>query len=315
MNPNPAWSPVRVVVAGPAYCDLLFGGLERLPRLGEERFAGRFLIAAGGSAITAIALRRLGHPVALAAVVGDDALGRIIRERLVAEGVDVSWLHVAPGTATPVTAVLSTGADRAFVTYLEDAAVHGAELAPALKAFGARHLHVAGFPVALAEPDVVATAHAAGATVSFDPGWDAQALAAARVQRVALEADVLLPNRLEAELLLASGPDDEAPLTAAAAAARLAAARGGRTTVVKDGPAGAHGVDPQGPTHATAPAVDALDPTGAGDVFDAGFLDAWWADAPLAEALRRGAVCGARATTAYGGATAAPTRAELEATP
>ena len=75
---------VRVVVAGPVYCDLVFGGLDRLPRLGEERFAPTFRVAAGGSAITAIALRRLGHVVTLASEVGDDDLGGVLRRNAIA---------------------------------------------------------------------------------------------------------------------------------------------------------------------------------------------------------------------------------------
>lgn len=302
---------VRAVVWGPAYCDLVFGGLERLPELGEERFARSFLVAPGGSAITAIALHRLGHAVGLVADVGRDALADWLRDALTREGVGIDALR-AVQELTPVTAALSTEADRAFVTYLEPSGPPP-DLAEVLPAAEATHLHVAGFPAALADPDLVDAAHALGATVSFDPGWDGRALADPRVRRVALAADVLLPNRLEAGLLLTGEGDDGAPPTAEAALARLAALRPGRVTVVKDGAAGAWGADARASVHVAAPRVDAIDATGAGDVFDAGFLDAWWAGEPLDECLRRGAWCGARATTAYGGATAAPTRAQLDA--
>jgi len=303
---------VRALVWGPAYVDLVFGGLERLPELGEERFARGFLLAPGGSAITAIALHRLGHAVDLLADVGGDALAGWLRDALGREGVGTGALR-AVLEVTPVTAALSTSVDRAFVTYLEPAAPPP-DLAAQLRAASAGHLHVAGFPAARAAPDLVDVAHGLGTTVSFDPGWDGRALADPQVRRVALAADVLLPNRLEAGLLLAADGDEGAPPNAKDALARLAALRPGRVTVVKDGAAGAWGVDAHGPTAwVPAPSVDALDATGAGDVFDAGFLDAWWAGAPLEECLRRGSWCGALATTAYGGATAAPTRARLDA--
>jgi sugar/nucleoside kinase (ribokinase family) len=305
-------APVRAVVLGPTYCDLVFGGLERLPELGEERFARSFLVAPGGSAITAIALHRLGHAVQLCADVGRDALAAWLRDALTREGVGIDALR-AVQEITPVTAALSTAADRAFVTYLEPPGP-APDLAAALRAATATHLHVAGFPAALADPELVDTAHALGATVSFDPGWDGRALADPRVRRVALAADVLLPNRLEAGLLLAEAGDGSgAPPTAEVALARLTALRPGRVTVVKDGAAGAWGADARASIHVAAPAVEAIDATGAGDVFDAGFLDAWWAGEPLDGCLRRGAWCGARATTAVGGATAAPTRAQLDA--
>ena len=300
-----------VIVAGPVYCDLLFAGLSGLPALGEECFAERFLVSAGGSAITAIALRRLGRPVRLVARVGADAHGRLIREALAREGLDTRWLAEHCDVATPLTVVLSTPADRAFVTYLDERAVATALddlLVEVLDEPPARHLHVAGFPLAQRHPDVVERAHAAGLTVSFDPGWDEAALAAPAVRQVALQADVLLPNRLEACRLL-----ELADTTSAQAAlATLADRRPDGVTVVKDGVAGAHGAAAGQRASATPPCVRALDPTGAGDVFDAGFLDAYLERRPLAACLERGVRSGAHATTAYGGASAAPYRADLE---
>lgn len=301
----------RVLVVGPTYADLVFGGLERLPDWGEEVFARSFQMTAGGSAITAIALARLGHRVALVAGLGDDALGAGVRRLLDAEGIDLTFARGPAGAATPVTAVLTGARDRAFATHLGAGGSAG-DLAAALRATGAEHVHVAGFPAVLTDPDLVATARAAGASASFDPGWDERALADPRVRAAARAVDLLLPNRMEAARLVAEpllgGAED-----ARALLARLAAERPAGVTVVKDGAAGAWGWGPDGATrHATAPQVLAVDPTGAGDVFDAGFLDAWWAGLPLDACLARGAWCGARATTAYGGATAAPTRADLE---
>jgi sugar/nucleoside kinase (ribokinase family) len=301
---------VRVMVAGPVYCDLVFGGLDRLPRLGEERFAPTFRVTVGGSAITAIALRRLGHVVTLASEVGDDDLGVVVRRLLAAEDVDLSGLHVRSDAATAVTAALSTTADRAFVTYLAPAAPD-VDLARVLEASGAAHLHVGGFPVALAHPDLVGRAHALGVTVSFDPGWDEGALADPLVRRWAGAADVLLPNRLEAERLVDARPGP-AEGDARAVLDRLAANRADLVTVVKDGAHGAWAAQGERHVFAPAPNVSVLDTTGAGDVFDAGFLDAWWRGEGLEASLRQGVHCGALATTAYGGATAAPRRADLE---
>lgn len=307
----------RVLVVGPTYADLVFGGLDRLPAWGEEAFARSFRMTAGGSAITAIALARLGHRVALVADLGDDALGAAVRRVLEEEGVDAAFASGPAGASTPVTAVLTGAHDRAFATYLEEGASGtraARALTEALRATEAEHVHVSGFPAVLADPDLVATAHAAGARVSFDPGWDERALTDPRVRAAARDVDVLLPNRMEAARLVGTvhgAAEHEAP--AEVLLDRLGVARPRGVTVVKDGAAGAWGRGPDGATrHATAPSVRAIDPTGAGDVFDAGFLDAWWAGHPLAACLARGTWCGARATTAYGGATAAPTRADLE---
>jgi hypothetical protein len=297
-----------VLVCGPAYCDLLFAGLPALPELGTERFAQGFLITAGGSAIAAVALQRLGRPSGLLADVGADPHGDVVRGVLAEAGVATAWLRRRPDVPTPVTAVLSTPADRAFVTYLAPPAAPP-DLAGVLHASGARHLHVGGFPAALQLPHLVDVAHAAGATVSFDPGWDERALDQPRVREVAQRCDVLLPSRNEA--LRLAGLADEGPDDARRAAAALAAQRQEAVTVVKDGARGAWVAAPGERAHAAAPTVASRDPTGAGDVFDAGFLDAWLAGAPLAACLRHGVACGARAVTAYGGTAAAPTAEEL----
>ena len=70
---------VDVVVAVPAFMDMTFVGLEGLPQLGEERFAGDLVRSPGGGAITAIGCARLGLSTALAAPVGHDAAGEIGR--------------------------------------------------------------------------------------------------------------------------------------------------------------------------------------------------------------------------------------------
>lgn len=309
MNEPPArFERNGVLVLGPVYCDLVFADLDTLPRLGEERFARRFLLAAGGSAITAIALRRLGHRVSLASHVGDDAHGRLVRASLAQEGVDTHLLEMLAGAPTPITVVLTTPADRAFVTYLGTNPT-APDLVRLLPRAEARHLHVAGFPTALAHPDVVEAGHQQGLSVSFDPGWDARALTDPRVRAVARSADVLLPNRPEACLLV----DAPATTSASEALTRLAATRPHGITVVKDGPDGAYAHAGEERAYVAAPPVQAIDPTGAGDVFDAGFLDAWLSDLPLTVCLDQAVRCGAAATTAYGGASAAPRRSDLEA--
>ena len=51
---------VDVVVAVPVFMDMTFVGLEGLPGLGEERFAGDLVRTPGGGAITAFGTARLG---------------------------------------------------------------------------------------------------------------------------------------------------------------------------------------------------------------------------------------------------------------
>ena len=103
-----------LVVATPVFLDLTFVGLESLPVLGEERFAAELLRSPGGGAITAVGATRLGLSAAVAAPLGDDVAGDIVRAMLAEEGVE--WVATRPAPRTPTTVVMPFGGDRAMVT-------------------------------------------------------------------------------------------------------------------------------------------------------------------------------------------------------
>lgn len=104
---------VDIVIATPSFLDLTVVGLEALPALGEERFAGDLLRSPGGGAITAVAATRLGLRTALVAPLGDDLAGEFVRDELEHEGVTVAGPRAA---RTPQTLVMPFGDDRAMVT-------------------------------------------------------------------------------------------------------------------------------------------------------------------------------------------------------
>src|SRR3954462_15508807 len=129
---------VDVVVAVPAFMDMTFVGLEGLPGLGEERFAGDLVRSPGGGAITAIGTARLGLSTALASPLGQDAAGDLIEEMLGEEQVQVVGPR-CPGT--PITMVMPIEGDRAMVTYDPGVRARAADVAalappPVLPALG-----------------------------------------------------------------------------------------------------------------------------------------------------------------------------------
>ena len=76
---------------------------------------------------------------------------------------------------------------------------------------------------------------------------------------------------------------------------------------MKDGSAGAGALDPEGRWHEVAPApVPDVDPVGAGDAFDAGYLHARLSGAARPEALLEGARCGAAVAATIGDADGVP---------
>jgi sugar/nucleoside kinase (ribokinase family) len=242
---------IDLAVASPAFMDMTFVGLEALPALGEERYAGDILRSPGGGAITAIGAARLGLRTALAAPLGQDLDGEFVRRALVREGIE---LASSPTARTPTTVVMPWAEDRAMVTYDpgEGAAVGDiAALSPRAVVAGLDQL------------DVVPAGAIKYATCG---DADARTFAGRRPERLD-GARVLFVNRREALSLTGAATADEA-------AARLA--EGVDILVLTLGADGAIGrVD--GTTFAAPGAAvgSITDTTGAGDLLCAAFV---WAD-------------------------------------
>ncbi len=118
-----------LVVTVPAFLDLTAVGLEGLPALGEEKFAGDLVRSPGGGAITAVAAARLGLRTALVAPLGEDIPGRFVRAELEGEGIVVGG---ATTTRMPQTIVLPCGDDRAMVTVDPGARARESDVQPYL---------------------------------------------------------------------------------------------------------------------------------------------------------------------------------------
>src|ERR1700742_5058232 len=117
---------VDLVVAVPAFMDITFVGLEGLPRLGEERFAGDLMRAPGGGGIAAIGAARLGLETALAAPIGTDRAGDIVRERLLEENVRIVG---TPCPRTPISMVMPVEGSKAIVSFDPGVRARAAEVA------------------------------------------------------------------------------------------------------------------------------------------------------------------------------------------
>jgi sugar/nucleoside kinase (ribokinase family) len=297
-----------VLVVGDACPDLVLRG-DVVPRFGqaEQLLDAADLVLGGSAAIVACGLARLGVPTALAAVVGDDPMGDVVRDRLVAAGVDVRWLVTDPDVPTGLTVVLSAG-ERSLLTFPGTIATTTSSVVDLELVSRVRHVHSASYflmpALAPSLPAVFAHAQRHGVTTSLDTNWDPTEQW--RVDPALLSAtDVVLPN--EAELRAVFGSDD------VETAVRTALA-GGTGVALKSGASGGcwWGVDGSRAV-VTSPRVDVVDSTGAGDSFDAGFLSAWVEGRPPAECLDRAVVCGSLSTRGAGGTGAQPTRDEVAA--
>lgn len=283
-----------IVCAGEIFIDQILSGFTVWPGPGEEAFAtGYTREVGGGAAITGAGLARLGRNVQIAGVIGrDDAWAP---ERLRALGVGAGLLERHPVEPTGTTLAVSLSHERTFFTY------RGASLAlaDALHALpGGLHLHL-GCPPA---PELLGVLRPRFGTLSIDSGFVREWLVDPATHEALRLVNWFLPNELEAALITGES-DPEAML--------LWFSSHGIAAAIKLGPRGSALLHEGRMILAPSIAVDPVDTTGAGDCFDAGFLDAWLDGAPPARCLRAGNICGALSTRAAGGIAAFPTREEL----
>jgi len=282
-------------LAGVVFLDVIFSGLRGRPAPGTEIFAAGHGCAPGGCANLAVALSRLGLRVGLGGAFGADLFGgylwRILAEQ---EGIDLSRSRRIPGWPTPVTVSLAHDDDRSMITYQEPLpSGEGTGVGPALAArtcFVHLGSDLPGWALELRE---------AGATVFADVSWDSTgSWSPAVLDRLAL-VDVFLLNAVEATSYTRTG--------SARAALDVLAPRV-PVCVVKDGGRGAIGVDNTTGERASAPAipVELLDPTGAGGVFDAGFVFATLAGWPLRQRLQFANLCAGLSVRRHSGSLGAP---------
>lgn len=300
----------RILVAGELNVDLVFRDCQAFPAPGREVLAEEASVVPGSSSmICAMGLARLGNPVVFAGKVGVDGWGGFCVSALQGAGIDVTAVRHDPGLRTGITASFSTRSDRALVTFAGAIGALRAQEIDDARLAAADHLHVSSYYLQRAlRPDLktlFARARAQGLSTSLDPGFDPEERWGDEWHDLLAEVDLFLPNDVE----LAGISGCATPLDG------LRTLHNGRTrTVMKRGRHGCVTLDGAGAMiESPAFAMDAIDSTGAGDSFDAGFLHAWLRGLPLAAAMRWGNACGALSTRGVGGTARQADTAEVEA--
>jgi len=297
-----------ILALGEVNVDLILSGLPRIPDWGTEVLADAMDLRLGGStANMACAAAALGLKVALVGWVGEDEFGDFLLDDLRRKGVLTDYVRRTSETPTGLTVALSGAEDRAFVTSMGTISFLQAADVPDELLASARHVHVGSFFLQTRlKPDLaslLARAHAAGATVSLDAGYDPSESWNGHIAGALAQTDVFLPNEIEATAI--TRRDD--PCQAAEALAAM-----GPLAVVKLGAEGACAHDGSRLVRAEGFRVQVADTTACGDAFNAGFLQAWLAGTDLEEALARGNACGALMATVSGNDPSVLTPAAIE---
>ena len=281
-------------VPGVVYLDIIFTGLRDLPRPGTEVLAAGLGSCPGGVANLAVAAARLGLRTGLGTTLATDAYGDFCAQTLCGqEKVDLSASARIDGH-TPVTVSLAYDRDRSMVTHAHPPPLNASGLVGALPAARAAS-------VSLTKDDQpwVRRARESGTLVFADVGWDDTDEWPAEALAMLSGCYAFLPNAVEAmRYTRASSPEE--------AARRLAGLV--PVVVVTCGSDGAIAIDSATGELVRAPAVavEALDPTGAGDVFTAGFILGTLGGWPLERRLAFANLIAALSVQHFGGSLSAP---------
>jgi sugar/nucleoside kinase (ribokinase family) len=287
-----------VTIAGELNLDLILYGLPAELREERELLAQRMMLTLGSSsAIVAHNLAALGCRVGFVSKIGDDPLGQIAVERLAAGGVDVSKVRRVSGeTKTGLTVILQRDQRRSILTYPGTIF----ELGPKDLDFDyladSRHFHLSSYYLQRGMTahvgELFARLKSAELTISLDTNDDPDDTWQGGLLEVLRYVDVFLPNGRELKRI--AGTDDfEAAVNAIAQRVPV--------LVVKMGERGAIAQRGTQRIESLAASVNFVDPVGAGDSFDAGFLSQYVRGADLETCLRWGNLAGAWSTTQPGG--------------
>jgi sugar/nucleoside kinase (ribokinase family) len=265
-----------ILALGEALVEIM-RGRKGVPFTRPAVFMGPY--PSGAPAIFADCASRLGEETGFIGVVGQDDFGLVVRERLERDGVDTRYVRTAKGFPTGIAFVTyQRDGSRKFIFHLRHAAA--GQLNPSDVNEGyvgrAKFLHIMGSSLAVSESSREAcycaarAAERGGVRISFDPNLRPELLGARETRRICKpilqRAYVVLPSGEEASMLTGEANEMRACRNLLKLGPSIIALKQGRmgSTVISEGTG-------EG-THIPAFRVRELDPTGAGDSYDAGFV-------------------------------------------
>lgn len=297
-----SFSGLDVITIGECLVEIMRDKRD-VPHYVPETYLGPY--PSGAPAIFADACARLGLRSGIIGAVGKDDFGRMLLDRLRGDGVDVSRIKILEDNTTGVAFVtyFSSGS-RQFIYHIKHAAAGQIFPEDVDPDYVKRSwlLHLMGSSLSINDNcreacyKAVEIARDHGKIITFDPNLRPELLDVLTIRRICrpiLEvAKVVLPSGTEAEAL--TGVDD--PIRAG----KKLLEYGPELAVIKLGEKGSIAVTEDEVIKVPAIKVKEVDPTGAGDVYDAAFILGLLNNWPLKEILRFANVAGAIKVTRFG---------------
>lgn len=260
-----------IVCLGILVADVIARPIEKIPERGKLELVKSMELHTGGCASnTGISLAKLGIGVRVMGKVGEDGFGEFVLRRLQQENVDTKGIIKDCNTYTSATmALVQADGERSFIHYLGANAQLGLEDIDFDLVKGAKIFHIGGaflLPKLDGQPmaEALKKAKVMGLTTSLDTAWDSTGHWLETIQPCLPYVDVFLPSLEEAKEIAQKNELKEI--------AHFFLERGVGTVALKMGERGSFVMNQRESFLIPALEVDAVDATGAGDAFSAGFL-------------------------------------------
>lgn len=297
-----------IVVVGSINLDLV-ATAPRIPVVGETISGTQFQTFYGGKgANQAVAIGRLGHPVAMLGKVGTDAFGPQLRQALASAGVNADAVESAPGSSGVALIATTNRGENSIIV------VPGAngQVTPQYLDQHRQQIESAGIVLAQLEIPMPSIEHlakltkAAGVPLMLDPA-PAVPLSAQLLRSI----DWLTPNETETRILL-NDPQAALDRDGVIPAAEALLALGARNVVIKLGERGAFIAEGNG-NRIFVPSykVSAVDSTAAGDAFNGAFAVGLMSGKSPEQSARYAAAVAAISVTRQGAQPSMPSADEV----
>lgn len=296
----------KIYVIGSSNTDMVVKS-EKLPAAGETILGGTFLMNAGGKgANQAVAAAKLGAEVIFVSKVGDDIFGKQAIEGFQKEGINTDFVFTDTENPSGVALILvdAKGENSIAVASGANGNLQISEVAKAIEQISTNDTVLLQLEIQIPTVEfAIKKCFENGAKVILNPA-PAQMLDETVFQYL----DIITPNETEAELLTGIKVTD---LETAKQAVLKFHEKGVKNVIITLGSKGAYLHNSTTNRLITAPVVQAVDTTAAGDVFNGALAVALSEGNDLEQAIDFACKAAAISVTRMGAQASAPLRREV----
>lgn len=296
----------KILIVGSSNTDMVIK-THNFPAPGETILGGRFLMNAGGKgANQAVAAARLGGMVTFVGKIGDDIFGKQAVQQLEDEGINVDFVAVDPENPSGVALITvdKKGENSIVVAPGSNGTLSSADFDKALAELDDSEFVLMQLEIPIPTVEHIARMAAKKQKkVVLNP-----APAAVLTDELLQNLYIITPNETEAELLTGIKVTDE---QSALKAALVLNEKGVELVIITMGSAGAFLLSNGKSEIISAPKVEAVDTTAAGDTFNGALVVALSEGKTIQESIAFANKAAAISVTRIGAQSSVPFRKEI----